>query len=59
MSEQDGEVELFSAGAQIVSEDKSLNENLVFIVEIIPTKNLSVLLDKAIPLPDTGPSPGS
>lgn len=58
MSEQDGEIELFSAGAQILSDDKKLDENLVFILEIIPTPNLSTLLDKAIPLPETGPEPG-
>ena len=59
MSEQDGDIELFSAGVQIHSEDGNLNENLVFILEVIPTPHLSKLLDKAIPLPETGPEPGS
>ena len=58
MSDQDGEVEIFSATAQISSLDGVLSLNMVFILEVIPTVNLSDLLDKAIPLPDKGPEPG-
>lgn len=58
MSDQDGEVEIFSSTAKVSSEDGRLSFSIVFILEIIPTMNLSDLLDKAIPLPDKGPEPG-
>ena len=58
MSDQDGEVEIFSATANVSSDDGSLSLNMVFILEVIPTKNLTTLLDKAIPLPAKGPEPG-
>jgi chemotaxis protein CheY-P-specific phosphatase CheC len=58
MSDQDGEVEIFSATASISSSDGALSLSMVFILEIIPTMNLSDLLDKSIPLPDKGPEPG-
>ncbi len=57
MSDQIGEVEIFSAQAAIKSEDGTLDEDIVFILEVIPTINLTKLLDQAIPLPDKGPSP--
>lgn len=56
-SDECGEVEIFSSGASIIALDKSLDEHIVFILELIPTLNLSALLDAAIPLPAKGPDP--